>query len=286
MRRVGFASQAVGSIMPPMTDPVLNEQELAALLRVPGKTVEALLARTDLPRFAVEGKVRFLTARVLAWCERHEGFDLLPAVAPVAVIEPPVKVVRPPSKLPPPKSGEHPWVDSEALDALASGATDSGRNLDRLKLRDALLELNDSLLGALARYSGGRLHPHYDEKSRTSPWRLEAGSRIDVISIAWGAGDHAPAQFADRPHIEVELSKGELRIALDAADRGFAPALDEATLDALRDEGIAVELTLEGLPATFAKVYSLPDPAPSVSTVVAALEADLERLVPLWAQLV
>ena len=37
-----------------MTDPILNEQELAALLRVPGKTIEALVARTDLPRFFVE----------------------------------------------------------------------------------------------------------------------------------------------------------------------------------------------------------------------------------------
>ncbi len=269
-----------------MNDPILNEQELAALLRVPGTTIEALVARTDLPRFFVEGKVRFLTARVLAWCERHEGSDLLPVPAPIIVIEAPVKVARPPSVLPAPKPGEHPWVESEALDALASGATDSGRNLDRLKLRDALLELNDSLLGALARYSGGRLHPHYDEKSRTSPWRLEAGSRIDAISIAWGAGDHAPPQFVDRPHVEVELSKGELRIALDTVARGFVPPLDEARLDALRDEGIAIELTLDGTPAIFAKVYSLPDPAPSVSTIVAALEADLERLVPLWAQLV
>lgn len=269
-----------------MTDPILNEQELAALLRVPGKTIEALIATTDLPRFSVEGKVRFLTARILAWCERHEGSDLLPAPEPIVVVAAPVKVVRPPSALPAPRLGEHPWVDSEALEALASGATDSGRNLDRLKLRDALLELNDSLLGALARYSGGRLHPHYDEKSRTSPWRMEAGSRIDTISIAWGAGDHAPPQFVDRPHIEVELSKGELRIALDTVARGFSPPLDEAALDALRDDGIAVELTLEGNPAIFAKVYSLPDPAPSVSTIVAILEADLERLVLLWAQLV
>ncbi len=271
-----------------MVDPVLNEQELATLLRVPGKTIDALVARTDLPRFTIDGKLRFVTANVLAWCARHEGRDLLPFEAPVAEPPPPPKVARPPSSMPAAKGGEHPWIDDEALESLASGAADSGRNLDRLKLRDALLELNDALLGALARYSNGRLHPHYDEKSRTSPWRLDVGStqRIDAISIAWGEGTHAPAQFIDRPHIEVELSKGELRIALDTAERGFSPPFDAAGLDALRDEGIAVELGLEGNPTSFAKVYALPEPAPPISVVVHALESDLERLVPLWARLV
>ena len=61
-----------------MASPVLNEQELAELLRVPAKTVAALVARSDLPRFYVDGKLRFLTARVLAWFERHEGSDVVP----------------------------------------------------------------------------------------------------------------------------------------------------------------------------------------------------------------
>lgn len=276
-----------------MIDPVLNEQELAALLRVPAKTLEIVLATTTLPRFTIDGKLRFLSTRVLAWLESHEGHELLPALAPEPVAEapaaPPPKPVRPPAVLPQPQPGEHIWVESEALEALVSGPTDPGRNLDRLKLRDALLELNDALLGALARYSQGRLHPHHDEKSRTSPWRLDlTGStqRIDAISIAWGAGEHAPPQFVDRPHLEVELAKGQLRIALDTAHRGFSPPLDEAALDALRDEGIAIELGNEGVPAVFAKVYGLPDPAPPMSAIVHVLEQDLERLVPLWSRLV
>lgn len=270
-----------------MTSPILNEQELAALLKVPGKTVDALIARTSLPRFFAEGKMRFVTSRVLAWLEQHEGAELLPPVEP----EPAPPVVEAPRAPPPPlpaaKAGEHPWVEDEALDALASGAADPARNLDRLKLRDALLELNDALLGALARFSNGRLHPHHDEKSRTSPWRLDLGSdeRIDAISIAWGEGEHAPPQFEDRPHIAVELAKGELRVMLDTARRAFSPALDEGALDALRDDGIAVELGPDERPARFAKVYSLPDPAPAVGALVHHLEGDLEKLVALWTRL-
>ena len=48
------------------------------------------------------------------------------------------------TQLPAAQAGEHPWVDAESLDSLAGGAGDAGRNLDRLKLRDALLELNDA----------------------------------------------------------------------------------------------------------------------------------------------
>jgi len=276
-----------------MTDPVLNEQELAALLRVPAKTIEALFERSTVPYFTIDGKRRFVLASILEWLQSYEGREVLFPALPEPVVEtpsaPPPKPVRPPSVLPDPQAGEHPWVESEALDALVSGPTDPGRNLDRLKLRDALLELNDALLGALSRYSQGRLHPHYDEKSRTSPWRLDlAGStqRIDAISIAWGSGEHAPAQFVDRPHLEVELAKGQLRVALDTAHRGFSPPLDEGALDALRDEGIAIELGNEGVPAVFAKVYALPDPAPPMSAIVHALEGDLERLVPLWSRLV
>jgi hypothetical protein len=268
-----------------MTSPVLNEQELAELLRVPAKTVAALVARSDLPRFFVDGKMRFLSSRVLAWCERHEGSDIVPPEAPVAPPVAPSSSETP--RLPRAKEGEHPWVDEESLDALAKGAGDPQRNLDRLKLRDALLELNDGLLGGLTRLSGGRLHPHNDERSRTTPWRLEPGSeeRIDAISIAWGSGEHAPPRFEDRPHIEVELSKGELRVALETAQRAFEPPLDAAAIDALADAGIAVELEPDGRPSVFAKVYSLPTPAPPVGTIVARLESDLERLVSLWARL-
>lgn len=272
-----------------MFDPVLTEQELAALFRVPDKTVEALVAKTDLPRFSIEGKPRFLLASVLAWCQRHEGDELLPQLVEMVIAAPPPKPVRRITQLPAAQAGEHAWVDAESLDSLAGGAGDAGRNLDRLKLRDALLELNDALLSSLSRHSDGRLHPHYDEKSRTSPWRLELGSnqRIDTISMAWGSGEHAPSQFNDRPHLAVELSKGELRLVLDPHARSFAPPLDAATIDALLDQGIAVEMGADhATPVAFAKVYAMPDPAPTLATIVEALDADLARLIPLWAKLV
>jgi len=274
-----------------MTDPVLTEQDLATLLKVPGKTVEALLAKTDLPRFTLDGKVRFITHQVLQWLEAHtnrSSNEVFPAEPTVPVQVPAESAPRPVrvTHLPPSRPPEHPWVAEDALESLASGAADPGRNLDRLKLRDALLELNDALLGALGRRSGGRLHPHYEEKLRTSPWRLDldAHARIDAISMAWGAGDNAPPGFADRPHIEVELSKGELRISLDGRGRTVDPPLSEEELDRLRDGGIAIEI--EGAHArAFAKVYPLPQPAPTLAAIAHALEQDLEQIVPLWARL-
>ncbi|MFO0749562.1 MAG: hypothetical protein U1F43_28410 [Myxococcota bacterium] len=273
-----------------MTDPVLTEQDLATLLKVPGKVVEMLLVKTDLPRFTLDGKVRFLTGQVLAWLERrttgHSG-DIFPTDPPPAPKPPPPPRPVRVTHLPPARPPDHPWISEDALEALASGASDPGKNLDRLKLRDALLELNDALLPSLGRRSGGRLHPHYEEKLRTSPWRLDLGGqgRINAISMAWGTGDNTPPEFSDRPHIEVELSKGELRIALDAVGRVISPPLSEAELDALRDVGIAVEL--EGDEArAFAKVYPLPSPAPALTAIAHALEQDLEHIVPLWARLV
>lgn len=273
-----------------MADPILNEQGLAELLKVPGKTIVALLADIHFPRFYVQGEARFLLTRVLAWLEAREGQEiLLPAEAPPEPAPPPPPPSSAPTALPPARIGEHPWLTGEGLDALSAGASDPGRNLDRLKVRDALLELNDALLGAFSRFSDGRLHPHNDEKTRTSPWRIDLGSndRIDAISIAWGAGEHAPPHFEDRPHLEVELSKGELRVALDAVGRTLSPPVGEGELERLGAAGIAVEMAADGVtPCAFAKVYSLPDPAPTLDAVVDALVGDLELLVPLWARLV
>jgi hypothetical protein len=273
-----------------MTDPILTEQDLATLLKVPGKTVETLLTKTDLPRFTLEGKVRFLTHQVLQWLEQRttahaDIFPLEPTPPPPPPKPPAARVARI-THLPPARPPEHPWVSEDALASLAEGAGDSGRNLDRLKLRDALLELNDALLPTLGRRSGGRLHPHYEEKLRTSPWRLDLGSsgRINAISMAWGAGESAPPEFSDRPHIEVELSKGELRVALDGNGRSFLPRLTEEELDQLHELGIAVEIEGDEAKA-FAKVYPLPTPAPSLPAIAHALEQDLEHLVPLWARI-
>ncbi len=280
-----------------MVDPIIDDHGLAQLLKVPDRTLNALLDRTDLPRFMLDGRPRFLTASVLAWLAKFEGgHELLPQQVDPVVVSPPVSTPKPPPAERPrfvaSQAGEVPWLHADALDALGSGAGDSGRNLDRLKLRDALLELNDQLLPILSRLSSGRLHPHHDEKLRTSPWRLEVGTdnRIAAIDIAWGAGEHAPPEFADRPHLEVELAGTTLTVRLDAHGRPYAPPIDGELLLALEAEGF--ELIPDAHPAKGAavgsvtKIYELPTPSPTIDTVTSVLEKDLTRLVPLWTRLV
>jgi len=280
-----------------MVEPIIDDHGLAQLLKVPDRTLNALLERTDLPRFMLDGRPRFLTASVLAWLAKFEGgHELLPQQAEPVVVTPQVPTPKPPAAERPrfvaSHAGEVAWLQADALDALVSGAADSGRNLDRLKLRDALLELNDQLLPILSRLSSGRLHPHHDEKLRTSPWRLEVGvdSRIAAIDIAWGAGEHAPPEFADRPHLEVELAGTTLTLRLDAHGRPYAPPIDAELMLALEAEGF--ELTPDAQPAkgaavgSMTKVYELPTPSPTIDTVTSVLERDLARLVPLWTRLV
>ncbi|MCA9516520.1 MAG: helix-turn-helix domain-containing protein [Myxococcales bacterium] len=255
---------------------VLTPQELAQLLRLDDATARRLVDDTSVPRFTVNGAPRFITDAVIAWLAAQEG-EILPPLVPV-----PVREAPPTIHLPPASAKETPFVASEALDALAEGATDPGRNLDRLKLRDALLELNSALLPVLGRLSGGRLHPHGDEKVRTSPWRLDEApdGRIDAISIAWGGGEHPPAGFVDRARVEVEVGAGELRVAL-LTRRGFDEDLTDDELEHLRQHGIAVDTEP---PASAAKVYPLGHRAPSLAALAHALSEDLELLVPLWAK--
>jgi hypothetical protein len=280
-------------------DPILDDHGLAQLLKAPDKTLAAILERTDLPRFFIDGSPRFLTSAVLEWLASiQHGAELLPpAVEEVVAVEPPpadvdgAKEAAAPRTMSPraiPASAHGtPWLQAEALDGLASGAGDPGRNLDRLKLRDALLELNDALLPILGRLSGGRLHPHHDEKMRTSPWRLDfdAAHRIEAIGIAWGAGEHAPPGFTDRPHVEVELKRDTLCVRLDSHGRRYAPPLESGLMAELEADGFA---PIEGAGESpgFQKTYLLPEPSPSLEAVAHCLEQDLRRLVPLWTRLV
>ncbi len=278
-----------------MNDEILGDAELARLLKVSQHDVTRLLLETSLPRFFIGGEARFLKASVLAFCARNEGLDLLPlAVAETASLVAPIAEANASlcpcevSPFPTAAEGEQSWVATEARDALLSGASDPGRNLDRLRLRDALLELNDQLLPALTRRSVGRLHPHYDEKSRTSPWRLDfdGDSRIDAISIAWGAGDHAPPRFGDRPHLEVELRASTLEVFLDTHGRTFDPPLEPETASALAEAGFALLPLGEDHVTRVSKTYPMPDPSPPTAVIARSLEADLEHLVPLWVRLV
>ncbi len=265
-----------------MTDPVLTVDDLARVLKTTPASVQALLERTDLPRALLDGEPRFVTAQVLQWLGSRATAnpkELLPHAPEPVVVVPPKRSPR--DHLTAASLGEHPWVPAEALDALVDGVRDAARNLDRLKLRDALLELNDVLVPALTRLSGGRLHPHDDEKLRTSPWRidLDVDGRIEDIRIAWGEGVEAPACFADRPHLEVVLAAAELRVALVVGLR--------ETLNLGSDERAAFDaagfVVGEG---AVTKVYALPRPSPPLHGALVAIERDLERLVPCWLGLV
>jgi len=258
---------------------ILTMADLASALGVPVAVVARLVETTNLPRFTVGGEPRFLAGRVLGWLEAREGQEIIPPEPPQpAAKRPPVEPV-----LEPAADGEHPFVTVAALDALGDGAKDPGRNLDRLTLRDTLLELNEALLPILGRLSQGRLHPYQDEKRRTSPWRLDeaASGRIDALTIAWGAGDAPPPGFVDRPHLEVELSAGELRVSL-VTTNPFSPPLDEGELEGLRDHGISVD---DESPApVLAKVYPIGHRAPTMASIARALEGDLRVLVPIWSR--
>lgn len=282
-------------------DAILDEHGLAQLLKATDKTLAALLAKSDLPRFTLAGEKRFIASSVLAWIAKHEGTELIPAAVaveppPVVVVgemattspepEPaPVPVVRPRPVLSAASPGETAWLDPDAIGALSGGAGDAGRNLDRLKLRDALLELNDALLPLLTRFSDGRLHPHHDEKLRTSPWRLDLGSsdRIETIGIAWAAGEHAPPAFSDRPKVEVVLSADSLTVRLDHHGRAYQPPLDDELRAALHAEGYELD---DGERTAIWRTYALPQPAPTLDTVSRTVQNDLARLVPLWVRLV
>lgn len=265
-----------------MTDPVLTVDDLARLLKTTPANVLALMARTDLPRALLEGEPRFVTAQVLHWLGSRANakpLELLPREPEPTVAVPPKPAPR--DQLSAASLGEHPWVASEALDALADGVSDAARNLDRLKLRDALLELNDVLVPALTRMSGGRLHPHDDEKLRTSPWRidLDADGRIEDIRIAWGEGVEAPPCYADRPHLEVVLAAFELRVALVVGQRETLN-LAAAERQAFEQSGFVVSED------SITRTYALSRPAPTLHGALVALERDLERLVPAWLVLV
>jgi hypothetical protein len=276
-----------------MHDDVLNEFQLAEFLKVRAEVVARLLVETGLPRFFIAGEARFIRPRILTWLEGHEARDLLPPIVAVGsdaadevvVALAPIEIAV--SRLSTASPGEVSWLSAEAMDALVSGAGDPGRNLDRLKVRDALLELNDAVLPVLTRLSTGRLHPHHDEKSRTSPWRLDldADGRIDAIGIAWGAGEHAPARFADRPHLAVELTGEALRVRLDTHGKRLEPPVSFEETQSLAAAGFRIEpAEPEGEPQAITKTYMTASPMPSTSQVARTLEADFERLVPLWAR--
>ncbi|MFT7579801.1 MAG: hypothetical protein ACI9MR_001467 [Myxococcota bacterium] len=256
---------------------VMTRGELATFLSLDDATVGRLVEETALPRFSIGGGLRFSRDHVAAWLGEHDGEVLPPAPRISTAPAPPA-----PQSLGSASSDEHPWVSAEAVEALGHRTTDAAANMERLTLRDALLELNDELLPVMSRASHGRLNIFADEKSRTTPWRLDDGAgHIGRMAIAWADGPSRVPQFADQTRIEVELTLGELRLALYLVGANRV-GLD-TPLRAANQAGFAVEIDDHGTPRTVAKVYPLATPAPTLGTVSAALAQDLSVLLPVWS---
>lgn len=272
------------------TAAVITITQLAELLQVSPHMAQAVATHHGLPHVTIAGEPRWVTAQVLGWLQHMAsslGGELLPPEES-ADVTPKGLVITVMHALPPVQPGEHAWIDSEVTTALAEGSADAGRNLDRLKIRDALLEINDELLPLLTRLSDGRLHPDPNERSRTSPWRLDldADGAITAMSIAWGSGQSAAPQFADQPRLQVELTHGVLRVSLET--EGATLRVAPAELDSLGKSGLAVDVAdvghdMVGLHGV-ARIYTVPSEGVSIVVVCEALTADVERLVPLWCR--
>ena len=162
---------------------VLNDEELAQLLKLDEGLIDRLLAETDLPRVAIAGHVRFLTDDVLSWLRTQQSVLPVTESVPITVAPAPPE----PQPIPTLRSAgqdEVPFVSRGALSSLGTGRSDPSENLARQQVRDALAAMGDALHTRLVRLSHDRLHPSPAESDRTSPWRLGDGiSTIDHITI-------------------------------------------------------------------------------------------------------
>ncbi len=278
--------------------PVLTLQTLAALLAVPVELAEALVLAHEIPHVRIGKSRRFTTRQILAWLERHAapgGAELLP---PPVETEPSAEPGRSHGALAEAASHESVWLDAAMTEVLGAGASDPVRNLGRLKLRDALLELNDGVLPLLGRLSQGGLRADPEERTRTSAWRLDRADEgpIDAMSIAWGAATQdgvagprttTPPQFADRARVRLEIRDGLLRVLLESGTAHLV--LGGAEISSLEEAGLTVDgASLAGgalMVQAIARVYALPARGVALATVVRALTADLAVLVPLWLRL-
>ncbi|MGM0574903.1 MAG: helix-turn-helix domain-containing protein [Myxococcota bacterium] len=262
--------------------PVLTEAELATLLRVERGVVERLVSETPVPRIVIAGEVRFLTEDVLAWLSRHREPLLEPHDEDTSPTPSRDEEVPEPEVWPPAEADQAPLVSDDALEALGSGAANPSLNLERLQARDALIALGDAVHPTLTRLSGGRLHPHPDEAHRTSPWRVGDvdGAPIEALVLAWAAGEQPVPGFEDRPRVELRLDRHGLSLSLRvppgvAEPPSGARELYGPTLERSHGGGWAVILD-----------HRFAERAPTLATATRRLERDLERLVPLWREVV
>jgi hypothetical protein len=255
---------------------VLTEAELAELLRFPSDVIGRLLAETDLPRVAVAGELRFLRDQVLAWLGEQR--------APLLADAPEVPSSRAPGLeglLPGADEAEGPFVSEDALAALGPAPSRPEDNLRRLQARDGLIAVADALLPSLGRRSGGRLSPSGEPGQPTSAWRAEDVAGAPIASMTFGFSEHdGPPPSESRPRLELTLEAGAVVFALVAP--GDAGALGAEALDGARAAGAELGESAPGQDLALRFRHRLGDRPPTLSALVARLDADARHLVPLW----
>jgi len=255
-------------------DPVLTEHGLAALLQVDEGIVARLLVESDLPRFQLAGELRFVTEDVVSWLRQQRGVLMAPETIPGDVFE------VSPTTLSPASVDEQPFVDPNVLRALGVGAANPKANDHREQLREILLNLGQGISETLSRLSGERLGP--DEAQPTSPWEVEGLDALPIESMTmyWGILQSGTSGFTDQPHISLTLSAHEVSLALRVPE-GIDPPINAAVRN-LKASGAEMGYGVEDGSWLAAYRYPFAERAPTVLSLRIQLEADLERLVPLW----
>jgi hypothetical protein len=255
-------------------DPLLTERGLAALLKVDEGLVARLLVESDLPRLQFAGELRFVTEDVISWLRQQRGVLLAPETIPGDAVE------VSPTALSPASANEQPFVESNVLRALGVGAGNPKANDHRAQLREILLGLGQGINETLSRLSRGRLGP--DEAQPTSPWKVEGPDAppIESMTMYWKILQSRPSGFSAQPHISLTLNAHEVSLALRVPE-GIDPPVNAAVRN-LKASGAEMGYGVEDGSWLAAYRYPFAERAPTLLSLRIQLEADLERLVPLW----
>ena len=262
-------------------EPVLTQRGLAEMLQVDDGIVARLVLETDVPHLQLAGEVRFITADVIAWLREREGGVLAPETVPVVPIRRPVSSAA--AAPGPAKAGEKPFLSVMLLSALDARSSDPGANGARADLREVLLELGSGLGQTLVRLSGGRLS--LDPNEPTTPWELKGRGEapIQSLTLCWVVQGSSRDRGSDQPQITLSLSAHEVSLALRVPEGIDPPA--PSTVRNLKASGAELGYGVEDGSWLAAYRYGITEPAPTLLSLQVLLEADLERLVPLWERI-
>ncbi|MEC9072112.1 MAG: hypothetical protein VX938_07025, partial [Myxococcota bacterium] len=132
----------------------------------------------------------------------------------------------------------------------------------------------------LFRLSGARLS--LDPEAPTSPWEWKGAGQapIQSLTMVWGVRGSTGNTVNDQPHITLSLSAHEISLALRVPE-GIEPPVSSAVRN-LKASGAEMGYGVEDGSWLAAYRYPIAQGAPTLLALQVQLEADLERLVPLW----